>query len=100
MLVKSKGNTVEIAPGVRFIEQNHSFTSVHFMETITEVTCIEDYEIDGQLHKQYRWRAKNIETNRIANYCITEGYLHYGPTLFQSSEDAKEFWNYCNRPRK
>ena len=100
MLVKSKGNTVEITPGVKFVEQNHSHGREYLLETITLVNIIEDYKVSGKLHKQYRWQAKNIETGEITNYCITEGYEPYGPTLFQSIEDARKFWNYWNRPRK
>ena len=100
MLIKSKGNTVEIAPGVTFVENNHSRGGVCFLETITEVEVIDDYEINGQSHKQYRWQARNTETGETAFYCITEGYLAYGPTLFQTIEDAKAFWDYWNKPRK
>ena len=100
MLVKSKGNTVEITPGVKFVEQNHSHGRAYLLETITLVNVIEDYEVSGKLHKQYRWQAKNIETGEITNYCITEGYEPYGPTLFQSIEDATKFWDYWNNPRK
>ena len=100
MLVKSKGNTVEIAPGVRFIENNHSRGGVYSLETITEVEIIDNYEINGKSYKQYRWQARNIETGEIAFYCITDGYWAYGPTLFQTLEDATAFWNYWNRPRK
>jgi len=48
MLVKSKGNTVEIAPGVRFVENNHSRGGVYSLETITEVEIIDNYEINGK----------------------------------------------------
>ena len=34
MLIKSKGNTVEIAPGVKFVENNHSRGVVYHLETI------------------------------------------------------------------
>jgi hypothetical protein len=96
MFVKSKGNTVEIVPGVKFVEQNHSRGRAYLQETITEVNVTEDYEIDGKHHKQYQWQARNIETGEIVDYCITEGYEPYGPTLFQSIEEAKAFWGYWN----
>jgi hypothetical protein len=99
MLVKSKGNTVEIAPGVMFVENNHSRGRVYLLETITEVDIVDERLMDGKPHKQYRWQARNIETGEIVNYCITEEYRHYGPTLFQSLEDGKEYWDYWNNPK-
>ena len=100
MLVKSKGNTVEISPGVRFVEKNRSRGVAYSLETITEVNIVDDHLIGGKPHKQYCWQARNTETGEIVNYCITEEYRHYGPTLFQSLEDADEYWDYWNNPKK
>ena len=75
MLVKSKGNTVEIAPGVRFVENNHSRGGVYSLETITEVEIIDNYEINGKSYKQYRWQARNIETGEIG-LPVTENNLN------------------------
>ena len=99
MLVKSKGNTVEIAPGVMFVENNHSRGRVYLLETITEVDIVDERLMDGKPHRQYRWQARNTETGEIVYYCITEEYRHYGPTLFQSIEAANEYWDYWNNPK-
>ena len=99
MLIKSKGNTVEIAPRVKFVENNHSRGVVYHFETITEVDITDNRIIANKPCKVYRWQARNTETGEIVNYCITEEYRHYGPTLFQSIEDANEYWDYWNNPK-
>lgn len=91
MLVKAKGSIVEIAPGVRFVEKNYSRGKAYLLEAISEVNIIEDYEINGEHCKQYHWEAIDIETGEQVHYCITERYEPYGPTLFQSIEDADAF---------
>ena len=47
--------------------------------------------------KVYRWQARNTETGEIIDYGISEGYLQSGPRLFQTIEDAKDFWEYGKR---
>lgn len=97
MQVQSKGNVVEIAPGLQFVEQNHSYGAIYILETISEVEVTER-EFYGRLCKQYVWNAKNINNGSVIQYCITEGYESYGPTLFQTPEDAKDFWNMWSFP--
>lgn len=92
MIVHSKGNDVEIAPGVKFVERNHSIGPVYFEVALTEPT-IGFIMIDGKNHKQIKWTAKNIETGEIIEYGMTEDYEHYSPTLFQSFEDSEDYWN-------
>lgn len=93
MKIPSKSNTVEIAPGVRFVERNHSRPeTTYYMETLTEpkegaIT------IQGEIYKQFLWKARDLETGREVDYRITCGLLHYAPMLFQSFEDSEEFWN-------
>ena len=97
MLIKSKGNTVEIAPGVKFVENNHSLGVVYHLETITEVDITDNHIIANKPCKVYRWQARNTETGEIIDYGINEDYLQYGPRLFQTIEDAKDFWEYGKR---
>ena len=91
MIVHTKGNDVEIAPGVKFVERNHSVGPVFYEVALTEPT-VETTSIDGKECKQFKWIARNTETGEIIDYLITEGVEHYGPTLFQSIDDSEEYW--------
>lgn len=93
MKIPSKGNTVEIAPGVRFVERNHSRPeTTYYLETLTE-PMEGEITIQGKTYKQYSWKARNLETGHVIDYGITCCLLHYAPMLFQSFEDSEEFWN-------
>ena len=92
MKVPSKGNTIEIAPGVRFVERNHSRPfPVYFLEALSEPDVREEV-LYGELRRQYRWKARNLVTGAETAYVLTDGLLHYGPTLFQNYLDSEQFW--------
>lgn len=93
MKVPSKGNTIEIAPGVRFVEHNHSKPEpLFYLQALTDPEVGEDV-IFGMKCPQYRWKARDLVTGAERNYLVTGGRLiHYAPMLFQTFEDSEEFW--------
>lgn len=91
MLVPSKGHTVKIAPGVRFVERNRSIGRVFYMKALTEPVCEETFA-DGRPCLRYRWVARNLETGRKTEYLVTDAYLHYAPALFQNYKESERFW--------
>lgn len=95
MKIKSKVCVIDIAPGVMFVERNHSRGPIFYLETISDVETIE-MEVDGHKYNQYRWTARNTETGQTVRYCVSDYLPHYGPTLFQSYEESQTFWKKWN----
>ena len=91
MKVPSKGNRIDIAPGVRFVERNRTVGPVFFLEALTEPEC-KTVVMDGEECLQYEWTAKDLESGRIVGYIVTEKWLHYGPALFQGYKDSERYW--------
>lgn len=91
--VPSKGNPILVAPGVRFIERNHSDpASAYYMEAI-EGARVKPCTLFKENGLQFTWRARDTETDRIVDYGVIDIALHYGPMLFQNFEDSEKFWN-------
>ena len=95
MLVPSKGNTVEIAPGERFVERNHADPqSTYYMEALCEPE-VKAVSMFGEEGLRYKWKAKNLATGDTVEFIITDFAMHYGPMLFQTFEDSEESWNHA-----
>lgn len=119
--VPSKGKTIEIAPGVTFVERNHTFGPVFFLEATSEVTARPDV-IDGETCTRYEWTSRLLDVKQIPHpgreekvdegyrnrigenifYSLTDSGLGclYAPTLFQSFEESERFWEFVNARHK
>lgn len=98
MKVPSKGKTINIEPGVRYVERNHSIGHVFYLEAISEPIC-KRVIVGGKESLRYSWRAINLETREELEYLITDRCLHYAPTLFKSFEQSERFWFPFGRPK-
>lgn len=91
MIVPSKGDKVNIKPGVRFIERNRTVGPVFYLEALTEPVC-QTVVIDGEECLQYKWMAMDLETREHVSYGVTDKMPQYGPALFQSYKDSERYW--------
>ena len=91
MIVPSKGDKVNIEPGVRFIERNRTVGPVFYLEALTEPIC-QTVVINGEECLQHKWMAMDLETGEHVSYGVTDKLPQYGPALFQSYKDSERYW--------
>lgn len=78
MVVRTKGDALEIAPGVEFIEREHTTGPAVHAVVLSDVEVITHN--DGM--RQFSWTAKVLPTGYETYYLVTEGCEAYGPALY------------------
>lgn len=90
MIIKTKGDTLEIAIGVEFIERQHVNGPMVHAVVVTEPEVI----VDKEGRRQFRWTARIIPSGYKVDYLLSEGCEAYGPGLYSigSIKYRQRFW--------
>lgn len=90
MIIKTKGDTLEIALGVEFIERQHVNGPMVHAVVVTEPEII----IGKEEQRQFRWTARIIPSGYKIDYLVSEGSEAYGPGLYSigSIKYRQRFW--------
>lgn len=90
MIIKTKGDTLEIAVGVEFIERQYVNGPMVHAVVMTEPEVI----VDKEGRRKFRWTARIIPSGYKVDYLVSEGYEAYGPGLYSigSIKYRQRFW--------
>lgn len=78
MVVYTKGDVIDIFPGVEFIERSNADKPASHAVVVSDVKIINR---DNGM-RQFEWQARIMPSNCVINYLITEMSEAYGPTLY------------------